>query len=206
MADRLMRAKLARAAAGLNARSGFAGELPPLALLTDDLRLPDPLPAVRALPRGSLLIVRARDAVRRATLAEQLREPARARDLIFLIAADPALAARIGADGLHLPELRAQEAAHWRACHPRWLITCAAHSIRAIQRAQSAGADAALLSPVFVTQSHKGQTGLGAMRFRILARASTLPVYALGGIDAHTARHLSGAAAAGLAAIGALSI
>ena len=123
----------------------------------------------------------------------------------MLIAADPALAARCGADGLHLPEARAHEVAHWRTCHPRWLITCAAHSERAILRAGRLGADAALLSPVFATRSHDDAAALGALRFRMLAQRATLPVYALGGIDAHTALRLGGANAAGLAAIGGLS-
>src|ERR1700754_3153777 len=56
--------KLARAAAGLNA--GL------LALLTDDERLPDPVRGARALPMGSLVIIRARDAKRRRALADAL--------------------------------------------------------------------------------------------------------------------------------------
>lgn len=206
MTDRKMRAKLARAAAALNARAGFADKLPPVALMMDDLRLADPLAAARALPRGSLVILRARDAETRVRLAEALQPIVRERDLIFLVAADPALAARVGADGLHLPEARANEAHRWRAHHAGWLITCAAHSLRAVLRAGRVRADAVLLSPVFATQSHEGKTPLGPLHFRILARAATLPVYALGGIDAETARHLAGARCAGLAAVGALAV
>ena len=43
------------------------------------------------------------------------------------------------------------------------------------------------------------------MRLRLLAQDAGMPVYALGGIDARTALRLSGAALAGIAAIGALS-
>ncbi len=204
MTDRETRAKLARAAVRLNAHSAHAGQLPPLILMTDDLRLPDPESAARALPRGSLVIVRSREAAARAQLAAMLGAIARQRDLFLLIAADPALAARCGADGLHLPEARAGEMAHWRACHPRWFLSCAAHSERAVLRAGRLGADAALLSPVFATRSHAEATPLGSLRFRMLAGRATLPVYALGGIDAHTALRLGGAHAAGLAAIGGL--
>jgi len=206
VADRETRAKLARAAARLNARSHSAGRLPPLVLMTDDARLPDPAGAARALPRGSLVILRARENGRRAALARELAPIAHERDLFLLIAGDPALAARVGADGLHLPEARAAEAAHWRALHPNWLITAAAHSAHAIRRARNARVDAVLLSPVFATPSHVGAKPLGALRLRLLARDAGLPIYALGGIDARTALALGGANVAGIAAIGALSV
>ena len=54
----LDRIRLARQANLLNERAGAA--LPPLVLMTDDERLPDPLAAARLLPRGSMVIVRAR--------------------------------------------------------------------------------------------------------------------------------------------------
>ena len=111
------RAKLARGAFTLNA-SGVGG----LILLTDDDRLPDPLATASRLPAGSLVIVRARRAERRAQLAMQLRKIAWGRGLILLIADDPALARAVGANGIHLPEARAREAAHWRARNPQWLI------------------------------------------------------------------------------------
>ncbi|MDE3114080.1 MAG: thiamine phosphate synthase [Pseudomonadota bacterium] len=171
--------------------------------MTDDERLGEPLAAARAMPKGSLVILRARDKESRAALALQMLRVVHARDLIFVIGDDPALAMRLGAHGLHLPEARASEALHWRATHSHWLITAAAHSPAALCRARHA--DAVLLSPVLATASHAGARPLGALRFRILARSCRLPVYALGGIDAHTVRQLKNASAAGLAAIGALS-
>jgi thiamine-phosphate pyrophosphorylase len=193
MADVLSRAKLARAAACLN--PGM------LALLTDDLRLPDPIAAAMALPPGSLLILRARDAKRRAELARRLSPVAQARGLIFLIADDPALARAISANGLHLPESQARQAAHWRARNPGWLITASAHSLAAALRARHA--DAILLSPVFVTQSHAKASPLSAVRSRLIARGITTPVFALGGVHAGNAALLSGFS--GLAAIGGLN-
>ncbi len=176
----------------------MAGRLPPLALLTDDERLADPLAAAAALPKGSLVIVRARDAAHRAGLAGAMLALATRRDLIVLISDDPALAARIGADGLHLPERHAREAAHWRAVHPHWIISAAAHG----RRPASAALDLLLLSPVFPTGSHPYRPALGAARANALARALRVPVYALGGVNAGNARLLHGFA--GVAAIGAL--
>ncbi|HEY5336956.1 MAG TPA: thiamine phosphate synthase [Rhizomicrobium sp.] len=200
MADKLARAKLARAARRFGAHSGDAT----LILLTDDERQADLLAAASALPRGSMVILRSRNASRRAAIAKALKTIARSRALKFLIAGDAALAQGIGADGIHLPQTRAREAAFWRARHPHWIITVAAHSLGACAHAPQA--DAILLGPVFVTGSHPGGGRLGTMRLRLIARQSPLPIYALGGIDARSAICLQGAQLAGLAAIGALSV
>jgi thiamine-phosphate pyrophosphorylase len=197
----LARARLARAAAALNAKARTA--LPPLVLMTDDERLPNPIGAARALPRGSMVIVRARQSSHRAKLAAELRIVARARGLALLVANDAALADRIGAAGVHLPEAQASDAAHFRAVRPRWLIMASAHSLLASARAQRSGANAVLLGPVFTTRSHPGRPVLGGARARLIARQLPGPTYALGGIDGRGGQTLTGFA--GLAAIGALA-
>lgn len=173
----------------------MAGLLPPLVLMTDDERLPDPLPAAKALPRGSMIVLRARDAARRAELAVRLRPLPH----LLLIANDAALAARIGADGLHLSEANAHHAAHIRAQHPRWLITAATHG-----KHIGGPFDAMFLSPIFPTVSHPGAPTLGAVRANKLAQQSRTPIYALGGITPSNARLLHGFV--GIAAIGALDV
>lgn len=163
--------------------------------MTDDDRLPDPLRAARALPRGSMVIVRSRDAAKRRALVSALKPIACARNLKILVAGDAALALH----GIHLPETRAKEAAHWRALHPRWIITVAAHSSSINVRE----ADAILLSPIFPTESHPTAKHIGAARARLMARSMKTPVYALGGVDAINAASLNGFS--GIAAIGALA-
>jgi len=200
MASASDRESLARAAYALNASAG-RNDLPPLILMTDENRVPDPVSAARLLPRGSAVILRHTEAKARAEMAHALMSIARGFGLRVLIAGDPALAEAVGAVGLHLPEARAGEAAHWRALRPSWLITAAAHSLRALNVANRAGADAALLAPVFATASHPGREPLGALRARIMAAHTTLPVYALGGINANTIARLKDAPFAGIAAI-----
>ncbi len=204
MSDSLARRGLARAAAGLNARGRVAGRLPSLVLITDDERLPDPLPAVRALPRGSAVIVRSRKSGRRRELAAAVVAIARHRGLVVLIADDAQLARQCGADGIHLPEARARESAHWRARRPGWLITVAAHSLGAA--VQAPRADALLLSSIFATQSHPGRSPLSPARANFIAHMSRLPVYALGGVDARNAALLRDRNFAGIAAISALRV
>jgi thiamine-phosphate pyrophosphorylase len=167
----------------------------PLVLMTDE-RKADWARAARALPRGSLVVVRARDARKRRTLAEELAGIA-----TLLIADDPALAEEAGAGGLHLPEARMRQAGHWRARHPDWIITSSAHSLRALMHA--AHLDAVFLSPVFATATHRHAKPLGAARAALIAAHGPVPVYALGGITARNARLLA-PSFSGIAAISSL--
>jgi thiamine-phosphate pyrophosphorylase len=184
----LMTTPLARQQRRLNASL-------PLVLMTDD-RKADWARAARALPRGSVVVVRARDAGRRRALTEELYGLAR-----LLIAGDPGLAEDIGAAGLHLPEARMREAGHWRARHPDWIITSSAHSLRALMSAGSL--DAVFLSPVFATTSHKDAQPLTPVRAAMIASHAPVPVYALGGITARNAAMVA-PAFSGIAAINSL--
>src|SRR5882724_10858870 len=106
--------------ANLSIRQHYLNPDMPLVLMTDD-RKADWAKAARALPRGSLVVVRARDANKRLALAETLHGIAP-----LLIADDPSLAAQMDAAGLHLPEIHMKQAAHWRARYPHWIITSSA--------------------------------------------------------------------------------
>jgi thiamine-phosphate pyrophosphorylase len=197
----LARRKLASAAAHLNARSPYVGSVPHLVLMTDDERLADPLLAARLLPRGTMIVVRSREDARRSELAHALMAVARHRGLVVLIADDGALAVRCGADGLHLSEAKACQAAHWRALKPRWFISASAHGLRTLTATRLV--DAYFLSPVFPTRSHPGAPPLTPCRANRMAMAIRVPVYALGGVTAQNAVLLHGFA--GIAAIGALA-
>ncbi len=192
---------LAEAAASLKRSAG--SPLPALILMTDEARLADPLPAARALPTGSAIILRHYGVPERAVLARGLAAIARRRGLVLLVGEDPALARRVGASGVHLPEraIRRAAAVRWQR---DWLITAAVHSHAALVSAAACGADAALLSPVFATSSHPNVRALGLQRFAAFAQASPLPVYALGGIDRAHGDLLRGSGAVGIAGIGGL--
>lgn len=183
--------------------------LPPVILVTDAARLPDPFPAAAALPRGSAVILRhyELEPTARRALARRLKRLCRLRGLKLLVAGDSRLAHDVGADGLHLREaqLRGPIPGGPGGRRRGWLVTAAAHSPAGVLRAGRRGADAVLLSPVFPTASHPGRRALGPLRFAALTRTSPLPVYALGGIDGGNARRLLVSAAVGLAALGALA-
>jgi len=171
--------------------------LPPLFFLTDPERTPDPVAVATRLPAGCGVIYRHFGAPDRAEIALALADIAAERGLCLLIGADPELAQAVGAHGVHWPEAQLGEARHWRGTFA--INTVSAHSRRAILRAQQAGMDAALVSPVFASKSASAGMPIGAARFRELAQEVDMPLYALGGINADTAASV--AEYAGLAAI-----
>lgn len=180
--------------------------LPPLALLSDERRLPDPTPLLPLLPRGSLVILRHYAAPDRDAMARRLARACRVRGLRLLVAGDVGLACRMGL-GLHLPEGMARTppalVGLWRR-RGGGPLTVAAHDRRALAQARRLKADAALLSPVFPTASHPGASGLGPLAFRILVRRAGLPVYALGGVTTKRIGRLRGSGAVGVATVGGL--
>ncbi len=186
-------------------RTSHVPILPPLILMTDTERLPDPEIAAASLPEGSAIILRHYGAEGRQALARRLVSLCRLHRLKLLIAGDARLAAALRADGIHLPEAMALRGpGAWRRWRrPGWIVTAAAHSPAALFRAARAGADAALLGPVFHTASHPDAPPIGVPRFAAWRRLSPIPVYALGGISAATARRLAASGAVGFAAIGA---
>ena len=211
-----MRANLAERRRLLNLHDPLSGagrtganRLPPLILVTDAARLPDPAAAIRRLPRGAAVILRHYDAPERAGLARRLAALCRRRGVRLLVAGDGRLAAAIGAGGVHLPEAMARRGPMgWGGGgfrRPGFLVTAAAHSPAALWRAARAGADAALLSPVFPTASHPGASGIGVIRFAAWCRRSPLPVYALGGIDRRAARRLKGTGMVGFAGLAGIA-
>ncbi|QUD90841.1 thiamine phosphate synthase [Phenylobacterium montanum] len=175
--------------------------LPGLWFVTDPARTPDPVATVAQLPRGSAVIFRAFGATDAVELGRALRQATRKAGVLLLAGADSALARRIGADGIHLPERLAHRAGQLRRARPGSLVTAAAHDAAAIRKARRAGAQAVLVSPVFPSRSPSAGRPLGVLRFQALARGAGVPVVALGGINSRTARRLKGTCAAGLAAV-----
>lgn len=141
--------------------------------------------AIARLPRGSGLIFRhyhLDEATRRQRFAA-LARLIRARGGLAVLAGPMAQARRWGADG-------AYGAARLIGPGGRGLRLITAHDLCEIGQANRARADAVLLSPAFATRSHPGAAGLGALRWRLLARQAGVPVIALGGMSARQARRL----------------
>ncbi len=181
-----------------------AALLPPLILITDRHRVPDPLGAAGRLPRGAAVLLRDYDMRDRASLARRLSAVCRRRGLHLLIAGDARLATLVRAEGIHFSEAAARRRLRKPGQSKRF-VTVACHTAASLRRAETRGADACVLSPVFETASHPGARALGPWRFAKMVRGANLPVYALGGINAQSVRRLAASGACGIAAIGALS-
>lgn len=194
---------MARTAQALGRRARGRKPLPPLLFFTDPARTPDIEAAARHLPRGSAIIYRAFGATDALERAVALRKIARQRGLVLLIGADASLAARSGADGVHLPERLAGRARHLK--RPGWIVTTAAHNLMAARAGLAAGADAVVVSAIFPSNSPSAGAPMGPVRLARLVREAGGPVYALGGINNKTARRLLPAGLVGLAAVEALT-
>ncbi|MBI4808504.1 MAG: Nudix family hydrolase [Nitrosomonadales bacterium] len=113
-------------------------------------------------------------------LAQRVVTLAHARGARVLFNGDVALAQEMGADGVQLTsaqlaELKERPAVDWCAA------SC--HNAEELRRAEMLGCDFALLSPVLPTRSHPGAPHLGWEKFAAMAAGSSIPVYALGGLN-----------------------
>jgi thiamine-phosphate pyrophosphorylase len=177
--------------------------LPTLILVTDEIRLADPITTAQSMPSGSAVLFRHYGMPDRKNLAKKLAKVCRQRNLFLWVGGDVVLARTVGAHGLHLPEFMARRS---RPMVPAGMtLTAAAHSYAAIRRAEVMGADAVLISPIFPSQSHPDRTALGPGTFRQWVGRSKVPAYPLGGIDPINAGELARSGGAGIAAITGLS-
>jgi thiamine-phosphate pyrophosphorylase len=196
---------LSSAAAAFPPRTAGGRTLPGLLFFTDPARIAHPETVAERLPRGAGIVFRAFGSADAVEQGRRLRAIADARGLLLLAGAHPGLAEGIGADGLHMPERLAGEVPRLRAEHGRYLITVAAHDTIAVRAAQRAGADAVVVSPVFPSNSPSAGEPLGVEGLKALVEATTLPVYALGGVRARTVTQLVGSGITGIAAVEALA-
>lgn len=158
--------------------------LPRLWLMTDE-RLGENLwRALARLPRGSGVVFRhyGLPGAERRALFERVREVARRRGLLLLLAGSPRQARTWGAAGSHGRQPAASGL----------LRSAPVHSLRELRAAERAGAKLLFISPVFKTRSHPGARPLGRIRFQLLAGHARRPVIALGGMSARRARTLRG--------------
>ncbi|MDE2357469.1 MAG: thiamine phosphate synthase [Alphaproteobacteria bacterium] len=195
----------------LGAVSGFAKpgaratSWPSILAFTDPLRTPDPLALCRTLPRGCAVVYRAFGDPKAVEIGRRLRRATRQRGLAFFVGADIALARRVQADGLHLPERLAGRKGAILDAGRRFLVSAAAHDASAILRARGAGVRALVVSAIFPSESPSAGKPLGVRRLAVLVRTARMPVYALGGVNPTTVRALRRSGVVGVAGVGAFS-
>lgn len=204
-----MEPKLAKLAQQLNLRNAPDRRLSPVILMSDDNRLPDPHLALTKLPKGSTLVFRHYDAPDRAQQALILRKNCHRLGHRFFVAADILLAVRLQADGLHMPgyiQKTPDDLLNTAKKHGL-MVSAAIHDMPQLRHLLAFGRniDAAIISPLFATQSHPGGPCLGYAKFERMAHLATrhgIGVYAMGGVDISRGHMLGKLPICGIAGIG----
>ena len=115
------------------------------------------------------------------------------------------LALALGLAGVHLREDSLPVARQAPALRESLLFGVSTHNLEGVRAAERGGAAFATFGPVFPTASKAGYgEPVGLEALAEAARASSLPLYALGGVKPDNARLCLEAGAAGVAAISAV--
>ena len=154
----------------------------------------------RALDAGDVATLQLRlkdvndDAVLRA--GEVLMPVAQARNVAFLVNDRPDLAARLGADGVHIGQEDASYAEARAALGPNRIVGVTAHNSRhlAIEAAE-AGADYVAFGAFFPTQTKEPKTRCEIELLEWWSGMMVVPCVAIGGIMVENARPLIDAGA-----------
>jgi thiamine-phosphate pyrophosphorylase len=132
--------------------------------------------------------------------AKEVLPRARRRHVALVLGDRADVALSVGAEGVHLGH-RSPPARKVRPWFPGWLgVSC--HSPGDLRRAVEAGADYAVLSPLFGVPE-KGPP-LGVAKFEAMRATVGIPVVALGGIETANAAEARLAGADGVAVVRAL--
>lgn len=148
------------------------------------------------------VLLRERDLapLQRREMAERLRTITHECGAKLSVSADAALAAAVGADGVHLQ--RVTDVADARKKLPQGWIGVSAHSVADVKLAKEAGADYVTLSPIFPSESKPGYGPPLGLESITQAAAVGIPVFALGGVTPRSAHSCIVAGAHGLAVMG----
>jgi thiamine-phosphate pyrophosphorylase len=123
----------------------------------------------------------------------------------FVVNDHPALALRVGADGVHLGQDDMPIEAARALCGSRLAIGLSTHDLAQARDAATRGADLIGFGPVFATASkHNPDPVVGLDGVRAACAAVSIPVVAIGGITVANVADVARAGAAMAAAIGAL--
>jgi thiamine-phosphate pyrophosphorylase len=183
-----------------------------LYLITDRTRVAPghSLPAaVAAALRGGVKAVQLREkdlpAAELLPLARSLRDLTRQHNARLLINDRIDIALAVQADGVHLGEHSVPAGVARRLVGPDLLIGVSCHGCDDISRAAAQGADFVTFGPVYETPS-KAAFGppQGLQALAEACRASSLPVFALGGMTAERTAEVLRAGARGVALISAI--
>ncbi len=138
-------------------------------------------------------------------LAQELRKLTIGSGAILIVNDRMDVALAVGADGVHLGQDDLPVAVARRIAPPGFVIGASVGSVEEAVRAERDGADYVVLSPLFNTGSKDDAgPGHGLQVLRAIRSAVSVPVLAIGGIDAQNVGEVIAAGADGVAVISAV--
>ena len=170
----------------------------------------DAATATSALLEGGadLLQLRAKghdlDTIRR--VAERLLPLCRAADVPFILNDHPALAADLGADGVHIGQDDGPLSEARAIMGPGRIIGRSTHSLEQARAALAEGFDYIGFGPLFPTPTKLGRPGIGLENIAVMQRevGSRIPAFCIGGIVPETLPEVIAAGAQRIVVVSAL--
>lgn len=162
-----------------------------------------------------------RDAIAGGATFIQLREKHASRDQVismarelvnvchnagvpFVLDDEVAIAAEVGADGVHVGQDDLACAEARRLLGPDAIIGVSAHTVAQARAAQAAGADYIGAGALIATPTKPDADVVSARELRRMTEAVDIPIVGIGGLNARTVEVLAGSGAAGAAVVSAL--
>jgi len=183
-----------------------------LYLITDRLNLPNgtTLPGqIEAALRGGLKAVQLREkdlsSAELLPLAREMRDLTRKYGAKLLINSCLETAFAVKADGIHLTSQNPPINEARKKLGPNALVGVSTHSSEEIQYAINCGADFVTFGPVFQTRSKAGfGAPVGTAELKKACTKTTIPVFALGGINPDNLPEVQNCGCSHFACIGAI--
>ena len=163
---------------------------------------------LKAALSGGVTIVQFRDKHPDDTTEERARASlavARAAGIPLVVNDDIHLAKKIGADGVHLGQDDGPIADAKELLGQGAIVGRTAHNLEEALEAEREGADYLGVGAVFATESKIVSSSISPKALEKIARTVSIPVYAIGGIDAENISVVNGRGLAGVAVIGAIA-
>jgi thiamine-phosphate pyrophosphorylase len=168
----------------------------------------DEIDACRQAIRGGANIIQLRDKLenksRMLNSAMKLQEACAPSGVPFIMNDSLDIALASGADGLHLgqDDLPVSAARHLLPIDK--LLGCSTTTVKEALKAEADGADYIAIGSIYPTKSKSDITVVGLGRLREIREAVSLPIVAIGGINADNARTVINAGADAIAVISAI--
>ncbi|RIK08020.1 MAG: hypothetical protein DCC49_09545 [Acidobacteria bacterium] len=136
--------------------------------------------------------------------AKRLRDLTAEAGALFLVNDRPDIALAASADGVHVGQDDLAPRVVRDLVGSELLIGLSTHSEHEIEAAQDSGADYIGVGPVYATPTKKGRPGTGLSLVSYAAQISSLPFFAIGGIDVELAAFVAEAGATRIAVVRAI--